>query len=186
MWMGAGWRGVAELGCQGSTRDCQHSTAAPAAERGTTSSRSAPLPPPLRLQGDGRYLISNSKDQTVKLWDTRWVALAEGGALPAFNPRLAMLPTAARPPLCPRVHLPAVFFPALPSTVPSRHQALSTSVSAPPRWDTRRRMPNLFLLICSTNPPPRLDCSNHCSMMQGEKEAREQCRAAPTFSWDYR
>ena len=26
---------------------------------------------PLLPQGDGRYLISNSKDQTIKLWDTR-------------------------------------------------------------------------------------------------------------------
>ena len=25
----------------------------------------------LILQGDGRYLISNSKDQTIKLWDMR-------------------------------------------------------------------------------------------------------------------
>lgn len=27
--------------------------------------------PPAHLQGDGRYLISNAKDQTVKLWDLR-------------------------------------------------------------------------------------------------------------------
>jgi WD40 repeat protein len=31
----------------------------------------ASQPVPARLQGDGRYLISNAKDQTVKLWDLR-------------------------------------------------------------------------------------------------------------------
>lgn len=29
-------------------------------------------------KGDGRYLISNSKDQSIKLWDVRHFASAEG------------------------------------------------------------------------------------------------------------
>lgn len=32
----------------------------------------------LGLQGDGRYLITNSKDQSVKLWDMRRFSSSEG------------------------------------------------------------------------------------------------------------
>ena len=33
--------------------------------------------PTLCLQGDGRYLITNSKDQSVKLWDMRRFSSSE-------------------------------------------------------------------------------------------------------------